>query len=330
MRLTGFIILFLVIIYIGPRNIINNLLRVNIIYFIPAIFFSVLSIVFLCLRWKLILLAMGQRDISFKTLFNITLLGLLSNMVAPGRLGDIPVRAYFLKKRCNIPYSDGLASTTTDRYIDIFSLFIFGFISVIIISKYIPFSQSSLHYIRAISGVALISMLILPAIIFSKYRTAIKLFGKISKKTRFERYYLKMEKYIPKIISNLYKTLNKNNIIYVGLMTLLMWTLFGISFYFYLLSFEQIYNFYAAFSGFFISYIVGLISMIPGGYGTSDIGVVFILTRVGYSNAAVLNASALLKIMNLIIMLILVIILSDKDDIYDIRSAGEILKTADI
>lgn len=320
-RLFGILILLALLGYIGPEQVINTLLKTNPMYFSLSIFFGIVSTIFMLLRWDIILKSLGYR-IPLKPLYKYTLLGLLANNIIPGRLGDIPVRAYFLKKEEGISYKDGLASSSTDRYIDIFSLFFIGFLCIYLYMGYVNIQSAFFQSVRHISLIVLILMMLFPLIMVKTYK---KLFVFLKNKIKQEKIINIIEKaedILPRIIENFKRILTIKNSVILAISTLTMWFMFSLAFYFLVLAFGETLPLPFLIACFFISYIFGLISMIPGGYGSSEVGLVVLASNYAFGaidKAAITLASGVLKVVNLVVMLLLVILISSRSEIDKLR-----------
>lgn len=95
---------------------------------------TLIKIIIWVFRWKLILKAMGFKNLPFKSLAGARLGEMALSYLTPGiYYGGEVVRVFALQKSTNVPMSQGWVSVISDRIIEIFAFGIFTFLGVFIL-----------------------------------------------------------------------------------------------------------------------------------------------------------------------------------------------------
>jgi len=115
-----------VFLYLALRGIQWNVLwdtlqQTRFEFLVPAVAFTMLGHYARAWRWKFMLLAV--KPIPTPTLFSSTLIGFMANDLLPARLGEF-VRAYVLGRRENISRTAAFATIVYERVVDVFSLLV--------------------------------------------------------------------------------------------------------------------------------------------------------------------------------------------------------------
>ena len=110
----------------GPESINLILKNMNFKYFLAYLFFTTVTLFPITLRWRVILKAY-KKEIPFLTLFKQTIAGFAVSYVTPSvRLGGEPLRAYMLKKECNVNLKTGATTIILDKFVELTGSIIFG------------------------------------------------------------------------------------------------------------------------------------------------------------------------------------------------------------
>lgn len=145
--IVGLFILLAVLYLVGISEIINELLLMNLRYYMIAVGFIIVSIYFWAMRWKIFLKSNNDKISSFN-LMKILLVGLAINNITPiAKLGGEPVRAYLLKKKYDINMRDGFASILAELTV----FFIVTFLIIIVALFLLPFTISPPLWIWALT-----------------------------------------------------------------------------------------------------------------------------------------------------------------------------------
>jgi len=113
---------------INVSDVINMLKKIKLIYIVAGFIFSVASYLFRALRLHILL----NREIGVKELFSIVSIHTVVLNILPARSGELSF-IYLLNKRHNRTAGEGAASLIIIRIMDIITVSLFFFISVILI-----------------------------------------------------------------------------------------------------------------------------------------------------------------------------------------------------
>jgi uncharacterized protein (TIRG00374 family) len=206
----------------------------------------------------------NEEFISFLSGFKATIICYGLGLVLPVRLSEF-LKPIYLKDRCKLPLSDGLAAVFLERLSDVFVLAGFAFVGVLCLLNI------------SISNLIILSILML-VIVFILYF--------------FDKYLLnKFEKYLTKfwlkfginVLKSFLLRLKKKET-YIGfIFGLIAWCLsfIGLIVYFKVLGITSIGmgGYLAVFLG---ATIGGIVPALPGGFGIYEASVVYILSKYGY------------------------------------------------
>ncbi|MDI9355745.1 MAG: lysylphosphatidylglycerol synthase transmembrane domain-containing protein [Chitinophagaceae bacterium] len=113
------------------EEMLANISHINTNYFYIGIafFITLISHYIRAVRWNMLLRALGH-TISHNKVFISVLIGYLGNIILP-RLGEV-IRCSILKKTNNVPLASSIGTVITERIVDIVSMIVVIFISVLI------------------------------------------------------------------------------------------------------------------------------------------------------------------------------------------------------
>ena len=120
------IIIILLIYTSGTEDVLDNMLLIKPIYLIPIIALYSVGWLFRGVRWGKILSTPDQ-EMGILMSTKLYLVGNLTNLVVPAKLGDM-TKVFAVKKLYNIDYHRGLSSVLIDRYFDLLSILVMGFL----------------------------------------------------------------------------------------------------------------------------------------------------------------------------------------------------------
>ena len=313
LRPLGLVILAVLIYYVGVGELVARLRSADIGVFLTGFAILVLSALAFLVRWQVLLRGIGY-NIPWRSATEIALLGLFSNLFTPGRLGDIPVRAFFLKRREGVPVKDGLATTSGDRYVDIMFLMVVGLVSFWLLTGTVEIAAlqgAGMAQVRSAVAVVLLLMAAVPAVALTRTAFFIGLLRRVLPEPAGPHLDT-AEEAVPRLVDNLRTFLHGPSLAALIVCTPAMWILYALSFHVYLLSFGETADPWLVLPAFFVAYLFGLMSMVPGGIGTSDLGVVAILASAGIDRSAALIASIAVKVTNLIYVGCLCLLIPDR------------------
>ncbi len=245
---------------------ISKLSMLNLAFLLALVVFLILMRAY---RWKL-LLAAGGMKVSTREIFAPYAAGLAVSVMTPGKVGD--VFRCFLIDRKRMKLANSLGSVMTERLQD--------FVLLLLLSGYGMFSMKKLDAAPIIATAVLISLLVL---IFASRRFARKVFWfSFSTASRIRKIH---EKHVDSMRTFYYtvrRSATRPEFYVSAVLTALIWGL----------EFERI-SLISRFLGMQIPFssivaiypaaiVVGVITMIPGGLGSTDFSVFALLSLLGY------------------------------------------------
>jgi len=122
----------------GWEDLLSNLFRVNPLIVIVAILLSLANYIFRFFKWHIFTRSL-ELEIPFKENFFIFIAG-LSLSITPAKVGEA-IRAFLLQKNSSTDLSKGLASTFSERLIDLLAVTLLALIGVF----FLGFQQSAAY-----------------------------------------------------------------------------------------------------------------------------------------------------------------------------------------
>ena len=116
-RLFGLILFIYILSRIDLQQLLLKFKEINLIYFLIAILFLILSFFTRALRWKILINSIGV-DIPFSVLAEILAKGILLGTATPGKLGEF-WQAKYLTENSGISGGKAFFTTFADRLVDI-------------------------------------------------------------------------------------------------------------------------------------------------------------------------------------------------------------------
>ncbi len=269
------------------------------------IIYSLLSDIFMALRWTLLSQNKCKFIPSLESYFLVSLL----NVILPGRIGELS-RFFYLKKFFNISYNFNIAVFTLDRGLDIIILAIATILGVELFFT----SQLSLSIPIAIIFLSLLFFYMV------KYKRQKLMRILTFLPHKFIRIYLK------KIVKNIHSILKIKILIDATIYTLLVWV---VNATFFIAFLKYVANFDLTLTQCFVVYLASAIGkaipITPAGIGTFHMGVIYILTMYGIDKESAIAASVLLHIMQILPSIIggVIVISNKKISFKELQNANQ-------
>ncbi|MEW6102539.1 MAG: lysylphosphatidylglycerol synthase transmembrane domain-containing protein [bacterium] len=170
-------ILWYLISRVDTKRLWECLFSLNLFWILLNIFISIIGLWLLSLRWKILLLGLGYKKPSIKSLFCYNLLGAFYSLFIPTQISNEVARGVKLYKDIESKADVGI-SILLDRLIGIISLIIIAIISTLIVSP--VFFGNNLLLKMAFLGMAVISgfFLILNMPFFKRFSGSLSLLKK--------------------------------------------------------------------------------------------------------------------------------------------------------
>ncbi len=237
--------------------------KANYWYMLPAIAAIFFSHFFRALRWRYLLDPIRRLDTT--SLFSSLLIGYAANTFMPAHLGEV-LRAYVLSKKRQIPMSPVFATIVIERIIDVFSLlalmllalFIYPFPDWVIKSGYIMFAGT-------------IGLLMFLIFLKTATSSTMRFIGFVMKPLpkSFEH---KTNAMLEKFLAGILPLKRWHDYITAGFLSLMIWTSYGLVFFFCLHAFDFVAPYKLEWSTSLILLVITTIAVVvpssPGYVGT--------------------------------------------------------------
>jgi uncharacterized protein (TIRG00374 family) len=282
MLVLSFLLLGVVISYFNPFVIAGLLAQSNPVYILLALLLSVASLSFGVLKWKILL-----KNVSFRTLYPVQVLGFTISNFTPGKAAE-PAKAVILKMRTDIAISFSLASIIWERILDVVVLVAFSLVAITTITMSADFFLPIVLGIGIFVALVCLSLLVLYSEKFGR-----KIFSLLKKLPLFKR--------LPENFMDLFysQQMSKGRVVKAFFSTLIAWTFNGLTLYAVLLAFGVQVNMLTAIGVVALSVVVGIASSLPGGLGTTEIIMIFMLGALGINSATAAAATLTFRLMTI-------------------------------
>lgn len=242
-----------------------------------ALVFNLLALCFKTIRWRILLQQGGE--ISFKKLFPIQVSGIAISILSPGRIAE-PIKVMLLKER-GFRYSFALLTVLWERLLDLIVLFMFS---------------SGIIYLLQEPTKTLVKLLFVSVIIVS----IILLFFISSLISFLSR--IPLLKFISRLMLF---PLRKIIFLKAFSMTLLIWVTEFMTLFCCFQSIGIETNALYLAGAYASSILIGVISFLPAGIGSTEASLLFFLLPLGYSSSILLAAIILTRLASLLFTLFL-------------------------
>lgn len=107
---------------IQPREVLHILRDVEVVWAVPVVLATLLSIWIRAYRWKVLL--QPVREVTVGATYSATMIGFMANNILPMRLGEL-VRAYALGRSGGVSKSSAFATIVVERAFDLLAILLF-------------------------------------------------------------------------------------------------------------------------------------------------------------------------------------------------------------
>ncbi len=275
-------ILLAIVMYANPVVLVSLIIKSNYSLIIIGFGVAFLTMLLGALKWKVLL-----DGISFLELFPVQMLGYTLSNFTPGKAAE-PAKAVLLKISKGIPISSSLTSIIWERLSDIFSLLIFSIIAISSLSVTSNFFFAGAASMVIFGGIIVVSFLVL----YSK-KFGMKIFKFVKK--------LPLLKRLPENFMDLfYKVrIKKRRIVKCFAIALITWFLEGFILYFALSAFGVSLNPLILAGIVALSVVIGIASSLPGGLGTTEVVMTFLLGLNGVESSIAIAATIMFRFMTI-------------------------------
>lgn len=233
-------------------------------YIAAAFALSLFALMLGTLKWHTLL-----KKLKLRELFPVQMLGYTISNFTPAKAGE-PAKAVLLKMRSNIPVSHSLPSIIWERVLDVIVLLVFSMVAVSTVSVSSNFFLPSVVSIMIFASVVVVSLSVLYSEKFG--RRLFSLLRKLPVLRRLQGDFMDL----------FYKSqIEKTRIAKSFVLTFVTWFTIGCVLYLSLMAFGVAQNPLVLTGIVALSVVIGIASSLPGGIGTTEIVMIFLLGVVG-------------------------------------------------
>jgi|GEM_PF-5216143 len=292
-------ILFFYFIIIPVLNIpqfIESLKSTDLFLISVAVIIVLISNSAAAMRWSVILKEVGaERSACFSNAFGIFSLGQIAGLVVPSRVGNY-TKIPLVMKLDTLSLESGLAAVNAETIVDMIYICCAGILSLLIVSVF----MSSQFFLSAIIIVIIIISLITALIVFWKIQSFQGTYGNLRNlsSTSDTGIFVKIP---ATVLGALYELIVSTREIFykkviitkLGIYTLVIQMLGVIGFLLVIESTHTTLPLIYVFAILTLSFLVGIISLIPGGLGASDLSMIVLLENAGIALPVATNITLL-------------------------------------
>ncbi|MFX0087337.1 MAG: YbhN family protein, partial [Candidatus Hodarchaeota archaeon] len=250
------IIVYLAIaIFSGWEDLMTYLFQVNPLIVLLAMLLSLTNYIFRFLKWHIFTQSLGL-DIPLNKNFQVFIAG-LSLSITPAKVGEA-IRALLLQKLISTDISKGLASTFSERLIDLLAVTILALVGIVVLG-----SKQSIIYLPIL--VLILVCILIGVLIFlsdSLYKIISRIF--------YVNPWRSMGAKVDKFRSDVVVTFNFIPFFAALSLSIIGWACEGLGFFILAQNLGITINFEAAIFIYATSSLLGAISFLPGGLGVVE------------------------------------------------------------
>ncbi|MFH1276286.1 MAG: lysylphosphatidylglycerol synthase transmembrane domain-containing protein [Candidatus Woesearchaeota archaeon] len=245
----------------------------NINAILMIIVLTLITVFIKALRWQYLIYRTTTKKISNTFSFFSIIAGIAAGSLTPGRAGEV-AKPLMLKTNYNIQISKTLSCVFSERAFDLLSIICLFFIGIL----FLPIKTDVYNYAKILLFVFFILIILVLFVFPKKFQTFIIFV--ISKIITSE----KLKEKLVAITENLFagfEILKKKSVLFfVGITSLLSMVIEIIRLFFILSLFNLHLNFWLVMFAFSASVVFGLLTLVPGGIGTTEMSLALIITTL--------------------------------------------------
>lgn len=261
------IVLILLVLLFSQLNIseyLSSISELGPIIWINLVVLQAISFILLLIQWKRISGALGK-EVTYRQMISVNMKGVFYETITPGlKLGGEVAKGYSLINEIGFSSAQASALVVIQKSISIFALVFLSILSFMFLNTDLQLEKAVLILVYA-SLIAILILLVLilflPEKLYS-YFIGHKKQGKLLDKIKGF-----LEKYID-AIGQIRK--NKKEIFLQLILSIMVWTLFPFKLYYIVNSLGLEVSFIRAFAVTILSYIAGMVPLLPGGLGSFE------------------------------------------------------------
>ncbi len=249
------LVYFVLMVYSGWNDLIQILFRVDIMVVIIAMILSFLNYLFRFMKWHLFTRSL-KLEVPILSNFMIFFAG-LSLSITPAKAGEA-IRAFLLRNVSSSGLSEGLASTFSERLVDL--------LAVTLLALFGIFTLSSHHPVIYLPILALILLLIISGIFIFLFDPLYNLFSLLFKLKPLAKFSPKIDKFREDVLVTL-----QYKVFFIALVLgLIGWACEGLGFLLIALNLGIDISMDLAIFIYATSSLLGAVSFLPGGLGIME------------------------------------------------------------
>jgi uncharacterized protein (TIRG00374 family) len=290
---------FFIVPSIGINQLIDSIQNANLYLFSLALVAVGASQLFASVRWSFLMKAVNapRSQIFLNSLATFSI-GQVMGLVVPSRVGAY-AKVPIIMKMDKLSYETGVAAVNVETIFDLAYIFCAGLVSFFILSSFFQ-SHPAISLTLFFLGFGLILIMIISIILFTKLKETNNNLMDVAgndRKSAFVRIPAKLLGKISDLILST-KDLLKNKVLIIKLgITTLISQFFGVVGLFLVIgSVYPALPFHYVFALLTISYLMGIVSMVPGGFGASDLSLIVLLGSEGVPLVIATNIAILWRI----------------------------------
>jgi len=281
----GIFIFYYLISRVGIIAIKDSLRNAEVSFIACGLVAALFAMIVRAYKWSIALTASMGPDLRFLPTLLIYFLNSMICYFTPMRGGDLLAPAFFYKFS-RLRYTKGFSVIIVDRMIEFIVMCLFMTIAGLVF--WVGYEVMIYDLRFEILGAILIFSAVLILVIVRMNQTNLKLLD-------FLRNKKSLQWFASSIASFQHECgLLKSKLKIMVFLTVIAWIIDSIMFYFLLKALVPI-RYYEAAMVEFISAGIGVISLIPGGIGTSELSVVFLLKKLGYDPVLATTACVVMR-----------------------------------
>lgn len=271
----------LLILWIGPSNIIKALETANWWFILLAAILHILVVWIRSVRWGFII----NQTREFKKNFIVKTIGLFAGNFSPMKSAGEVLTALAGKKINNISLSEGLSAGLTERFFD---LAIVGSL-LIITGLFMP----KIRFIAIIGGILSLMVMFFVYLINWREGSGVWIYDKIHplisklplKEEVLDNLYQRLTQGLQGVIRYANSFSNFKNLTFVLILSFMSWILECVRLYMVFYAFNVEINFIVIIIIFLLANVIGVVSALPGGIGSIEISLTGLFVLFGVPSA---------------------------------------------
>jgi phosphatidylglycerol lysyltransferase len=299
MILSVVIFYFFVLPLFDVQQFLDSLKRINIPFFLLALMAVMIANIAGSLRWSFLMKTVkAENSQKFFNALGIFSLGQVAGLIVPSRVGNY-AKVPMVTKLDNLPYGSGLSAVNAETIFDLAYICSAGIVSLVILSSFFSTHSFILTALIFLTIVLLVGAFAFQFLIRHNRIICTKLIAASHDSSR--AWFIKvLAYYVGKLVELILSTKDilgeKSLVLQLGFTTLIT-QLFGVVGLFLVIgSADALLPFSDVFALLTISYIIGIVSLIPGGFGASDLSLIVLFGSEGIPLAVATNIAILWRI----------------------------------